>query len=108
VLADQTVILTSAQIAVGILAALTVVGGTIRIVVVPWLRDSVVVPQLMGIEDGVRDLTKQVSATNHLVTYHLGTNGTTEPLRDRVLRLEGVVADARDDIADIKQAQRNP
>ncbi len=101
--------MTAGAVTAGLLAFFTMLAAFCKLMVVPWLRDNVVAPQLEQLRS--KDLGPQLDriestavTTNKLVVYHLGANGSTIPLRDRVLTLESTVGNIKEDVTELKVA----
>jgi hypothetical protein len=90
-----------------LLAIATALGVVVRWIFLPlfirpllsWYRDTRLVPELDTQLQPIRD---DLAQTLHLVRFHLGSNGTTPPLRDRVLALEVDASAVKDDVREIR------
>ena len=65
-----------------------------------WFHENRVKPELDGINTNVDEV-------KHLIVYHLGGNGKTIPVRDRLLIVEEHVRAIDEKIANIKQEVRD-
>ncbi len=92
-----------------VVAVTTILGVAFRWIFLPffvtplaaWFEKRNLEPALAPIAEDVGEIKK-------LVTYHLGANGATPPLRDRVLTLETTVANVREDVRnlDVEKADK--
>lgn len=117
---DIQTIETIAKLAGAVVASAAALGVVFRWLVIPffinpvltWYRDEKLGAELAPMRDdlstlrsdieAIKPMAAEISQTLHLVSFHLGWNGTTQPVRDRLLIVETQLSGVSQDLAAMK------